>query len=90
MKRLVFQTKSGKSLLTGMYVRVPVDTDQPDGEFRDFRIGQVTDIDELAGVVKVKALTYSLDQPPIMVTVESPLSWITRCRILPDTEFTHA
>lgn len=77
-------------LLEGMYVRLPVDLDRDDYEFRDFRIGQVKSVDELADTVQVNLLIYQPHEPPKEEQVECPRVFVARCHILPGTEFTDA
>lgn len=41
-------TNQRQLLRKGMYVRVPLDVEEAEGEYRDYRLGQVVRFDELA------------------------------------------
>ena len=71
--------------ISGMYVRAPQDITRDDGEFREFRIGQIRSIDSIAATALVYFLHPDCDEA---VEEEYPLSNLNRCRILPDTLFT--
>jgi hypothetical protein len=90
MANVNLQANLKQSLLEGMYVRVPVDLERADYEFRDFRIGQVKGFDELADTVIISLQTYAPDQPPMEEQVECSRHFVDRCHILPGTHFTHA
>jgi len=64
-------------------VRVPLEIERQDKEFRDFNLGQIQNIDEIAYTALV--CLYEIDNVREM---ECSLDYLTRCRILPDTEIT--
>ncbi|GAC1355969.1 MAG: hypothetical protein NVSMB38_36930 [Ktedonobacteraceae bacterium] len=73
------------SLLPGMYVRVPLEIDRQDGEFRDFKLGQIQSINDIANTALVYLHEFSEDDSK---EIECSLDYLHRCRILPDTNFT--
>lgn len=80
-----------QSLLKGMYVRVPLDVeDEAEGQYRDYRLGQVERWDELLNTVVVTLETHSPGQPALREQVECDASYVQRCRILPETQVVHA
>jgi ATP-dependent helicase HepA len=81
---------SNQSLLAGMYVRIPLDRERTDYEFRDFGIGRIAGFDQIANTVTVSLQTYDPDEPPKEVPIECPRGFVYRCHILPATQFTHA
>ncbi len=83
-------TNVTQSFREGMYVRLPVDRERDDYEFRDYRLGQVKGVDALADTVTVSLLVYEPNEPPKEKQVECPRVFIQRCHILPATEFTYA
>jgi ATP-dependent helicase HepA len=67
-----------------MYVRVPLETERLDNEFRDFNIGQIDSINEAANTASI----HMYDLPGGAETViECSLDHLDRCRILSDTSF---
>src|SRR6266571_2394392 len=68
-----------------MYVRFPLETERSDNEFRDFRIGQIRDINTIAHTALIRSGPQNEDEPS---EIECSLNHIDRCRILPDTIFT--
>ena len=74
-----------QSLSIGMYIRFPFEAERSDNEFRDFRIGQIRGINNVARTVLVRFDSPDEDEPS---EVECSLSHVGRCRILPDTVFT--
>src|SRR5260221_5462389 len=74
-----------QSLSIGMYIRFPFEAERSDNEFRDFRIGQIRGINNVARTVLVRFDSPDEDEPS---EVECSLSHVGRCRILPDTLFT--
>lgn len=76
-------------LKPGMYVRTPWDIDREDGEYRDYRIGQIANIDELGNKALIFFLVEELGDEPNNVPRAYSLDYIRRCLILPNTEFTH-
>jgi ATP-dependent helicase HepA len=83
------QTPAGASLLPGMYVRVPLDLDELDGEFRDYRIGQIVTINSVANQAWISLQTYSPGQPAVLETVARDIAQLHRCHIMPETPFIH-
>lgn len=77
--------ESEQSLAIGMYVRFPVEAERDDNDFRDFRIGQIRDINPVAATALVRFEPQDGDAPS---EIEYSLNHIERCRILPDTTFT--
>lgn len=75
--------------ILGMYVRIPIDTYEPSGEFRDYRVGQIAAIDSQARQVTVTLLNCTPGDPPAIQSVVVPLGRTERCRIVPETEFQH-
>src|SRR6266702_2588310 len=74
-----------QSLAIGMYVRFPFEDERSDNEFRDFRIGQIRDINTIAHTALIRSGPQNEDEPS---EIECSLNHIDRCRILPDTIFT--
>jgi ATP-dependent helicase HepA len=72
------------TLLPGMYIRVPLETERTDNEFRDFELGQVYSIDDVANTACVKLYGLSGNET---VEIECPLDHLSRCFILPRTSF---
>jgi hypothetical protein len=68
-----------------MYVRVPLEAERTDNEFRDFGLGQVSFIDTVTNTAHVKLYGLSEDEP---VEIDCLLAYLTRCFILPNTKFT--
>ena len=73
------------SLLPGMYVRVPLEIDRQDSEFRDFKLGQIHSINDIANTALVYLHEFNKDDSE---EIECSLDYLHRCRILPDTNFT--
>jgi superfamily II DNA or RNA helicase len=73
--------------MLGMYVRIPIDTYEPSGEFRDYRIGRITGIDSQAREITVLLLNCAPGDPPSLESLVVPLGRAERCRIIPETEF---
>lgn len=73
------------ALLPGMYVRVPLEAERPDNEFRDFGLGQVCSIDDVTNTARVKLYGLPEDET---AEVECSLDRLSRCFILPHTKFT--
>lgn len=75
----------------GMYVRMPSpnEIDREDGEYRDFHIGQIVCIDNIARTADVAVQTIAPDQAPQMETVECSINKMERCHMLPNTPFIH-
>lgn len=71
--------------IPGMYVRAPQDIDRNEKDFREFRIGQVHSINAIAASAIVHFSHPECDEP---VDKEFPLTYLQRCRILPETPFT--
>lgn len=83
--------QTGKtSLLPGMYVRIPFDLEELPGEYRDYRIGQLTEVNHIANTARIKLQTYSPGQPVAQEIVERDIAHLHRCLILPKTPFIHA
>lgn len=68
-----------------MYVRFPFEAERSDNDFRDFRIGQIRDINTIAHTTLIRFDPQNEDEPS---EIECSLNHIERCRILPDTLFT--
>ncbi|MBK8989771.1 MAG: DEAD/DEAH box helicase family protein [Chloroflexi bacterium] len=77
-------------LAPGMYVRIPFDLVESPGEYRDYRIGQLVDINSVANSARIKLQTYSPGQPVAQEIAERDIAHIHRCHILPETLFIHA
>ncbi|GCE23211.1 DEAD/DEAH box helicase [Dictyobacter kobayashii] len=71
-------------LLPGMYVRVPQEADRS-SDFREFRIGQLRSINQIAFTASIHFNHPDYDEP---TDEEFSLDNLERCRILPDTSFT--
>jgi ATP-dependent helicase HepA len=78
-----------QSLKEGMYIRVPVDTDRPDGEFRDYYLARIVGFDEIADTVIVMMENHSPGEDMIFQQYECPRIFAKRCHILSGTVFTH-
>jgi len=72
------------SLMPGMYVRVPLEIDRQDSEFRDFKLGQIQSINDIANTALVCLHESGEDD---LQEIECSLDYLHRCRILPDTNF---
>lgn len=70
------------SLIPGMYVRVPLDIERTDNNFREYRIGQLYSLDEVANTALVRFHGHVDDEQD---EIECPLGYLDRCFILPDT-----
>lgn len=68
--------------MPGMYVRVPVDVERTDNNFRDYRIGQLSSINVLAQTGVIHFHGHVEDESD---EIECQLEYIDRCFILPDT-----
>lgn len=68
-----------------MYIRMPLETERTDNEFRDFGLGQVYSIDDIANTAHIKLYGLLEDET---VEVECLLDYLSRCFILPHTKFT--
>jgi ERCC4-related helicase len=79
------------SSLPGMYVRLPApdDMEREDGEYRDFRIGQIVRKDDLAQTATILLHIQNLDGSPAPLERDYPLRLLHRCLILPYTVCTH-
>ncbi len=84
MDTLENKSRGSALFLPGMYVRVPLETERLDNEFRDFNIGQIDSINESSNTASIKL--YDLPYVEERV-VECYLDNLDRCRILPDTSF---
>lgn len=78
------------ALLPGMHVRIPFDLAELPGEYRDYRIGQLKEINHIASSALIQLQTYSPGQPVAQEIVERNIAHIHRCHILPKTSFIHA
>lgn len=78
-----------QQFVPGMYVRIPFDVEELDGEYRDYRIGQIESHNTVANTVTVKLQTHSPGQAVVREIVERDAAHIHRCHILPETAFTH-
>jgi ATP-dependent helicase HepA len=76
-------------LTSGMYVRIPFDLEELEGEYRDYRIGQITSVNHVANLAQIRLQTHSPGQPVAQEMVERDMTHIHRCHILPQTSFTH-
>lgn len=82
-------------LAPGMIVRFPLeDAEREDHSFRDYRIGQILRIDVGAAIAHITFLAeeFAPDMSRPTSTqreVERPIRDLERCRILPDSVFTH-
>jgi SNF2 family DNA or RNA helicase len=65
-----------------MYVRVPLETQRVDDNFRDFVLGQIQQIDALSHSASVKLYGFSDDEPN---ELECSLDNLDRCLILPQS-----
>lgn len=83
---------ASKTIIAGMIVRIPLDLDAEDENFRDFRIGSVLDIYEMTNTALITIFTYDFGPNGNIVAanqeIEIPLRYIRRCFLLPDTLFT--
>lgn len=70
------------SLIPGMYVRVPLDIERTDNNFREYRMGQLCTLDEVANTATIRFHGHVDDEQD---EVECPLDYLDRCFILPDT-----
>jgi ATP-dependent helicase HepA len=68
-----------------MYIRMPLETERTDSEFRDFVLGQVYSIDDVANTAHIKLYDFLEDET---VETECLLIYLSRCFILPHTRFT--
>lgn len=82
MERDHFQNTA---LLPGMYIRIPLEIERTDNEFRDFGLGQVYSIDNTANTAHIKL--YGLLEKET-IKVECLVDHLSRCFILPHTKFT--
>lgn len=84
---------SNTLLRSGMMVRFPVDVDIEGEDFRDFRVGQIAEVDTEAGVARIMMHVYDLSGKLGKIVgddhqVEIDLRHLVRCLVLPDTRFT--
>jgi superfamily II DNA or RNA helicase len=79
-----------KTFKPGMCVRVPIDTQRIDRNNRDFRIGKIEKIDDVANTAIVVLLNFSPGESPKEDHLEYSLRDLMRCRVLPETIFTHS
>lgn len=88
------QSLSGSMVLRpGMIVRFPVDTDAEEEDFRDFRIGQIAEIDTDSGAARIVMHAYELSEKSGRIAaadqeVKVSLRHLARCHLLPETAFT--
>jgi ATP-dependent helicase HepA len=77
--------------IPGMHVRLPSleEIGRDDGEFRDFRLGRIVSIDEIAQTAEVAMQTCSPYETPQQSCIACGLHLLERCHILPNTQFTH-
>jgi len=68
-----------------MYVRFPLETERSDDEFREFRIGQIRDINETTYTALLRCVPETENEPS---EIECSLNHIERCLILPESSFT--
>jgi ATP-dependent helicase HepA len=78
------ESSRNSQFLSGMYVRVPLDTERIDNEFRDFNIGQIDSINEAANTASIHIHVLLGGEG---TTIECSLDHLDRCRVLPDTSF---
>jgi ATP-dependent helicase HepA len=74
-------------LSEGMYVRFSSETKSTDTEFRDFKIGQITKLDQIANTATVKAKNPAAEKQFTIDLTEKNLDDLERCMILPHTSF---
>jgi ATP-dependent helicase HepA len=72
-------------LQPGMYVRVPIDADRRDREFRDYRLGQLREVNLVANEATVSLFGHANDARVAKQELQCPLDIIERCRVLPDS-----
>ncbi len=65
-----------------MYVRVPLDIERSDNNFREYRIGQLYSLNEVANTALVRFHGHVDDEQD---EIECSLDYLDRCFILPDT-----
>lgn len=80
-------------LRPGMIVRFPVDTDIEGEDFRDFRLGQIAQVDMDSGAARIVMRAYELSEKNGGIVaadqeVEVSLHHLKRCHLLPETTFT--
>src|SRR5437660_3048395 len=73
--------------LPGMYVRVPLETQRLDNNFRDFVLGQIQHVDVISHFVRIRLYGLPEDEPG---EIEVSLDVVDRCLILPYSHFTIA
>src|SRR5690349_11929349 len=90
------QYNQTSSLLPGMIIRFPMDTDDDLADFREFRIGRIEQVNDGASIATIRALIYDLSETnetgDVVIKaaehcVERSLDQIARCRVLPDSPF---
>src|SRR5260221_9651736 len=84
---------SSTLLRPGMIVRFPVDIDAPGEDFRDFRVGQIAQLDMDSGSARIVMRAYELSEKDSRIAaanqeIEVSLQHLTRCKLLPETAFT--
>ena len=70
------------SFIPGMYVRVPLDVEYTGQNFRDFRLGHIQALDDIANTAKVRFYDQVEDEPE---ELELALEYLDRSFILPGT-----
>jgi ATP-dependent helicase HepA len=73
-------------LKVGMQVRIPEERNRIDGQFRQFYLGRIEEVDDLSDTVLVRLHHRELDGEITIEDVTCPRIWAQRCRVLPDTK----
>jgi ATP-dependent helicase HepA len=91
MTSKILSSKRQDTLVEGMYVRVPVDIEEDDSQWgcRDFYIGRIETIDEVADTIKVILEQHSPGERVIYQNYEIYREMASRCSVLPGTKFVH-
>jgi ATP-dependent helicase HepA len=78
-----------QTLKKGMYVRVPLDLDRQDLEYRDYYIGRLESFQELANTITITLINQTASGEWLPAERVLPRTLARRCRVLPATQFIH-
>ena len=87
MVSLKKDTEVTEQYLPGMYIRVPLETQRPDNNFREFVLGQIQSVNTISCCAQIRLYGLTEDEPD---DLEILLDSIDRCFILPHSSFTIA
>ena len=79
-------TSVSETLKIGMHVRIPDEPGRSDGEYRQFYLGRIVGIDDIAGTVRVRLYDKEIDGDVKQRDLDCPCSQVHRCHVLPDSE----